>query len=193
MLRLNWTIPNILTLIRVLIIPIIIVTFYFDDVVMAHKISSGFFLFASITDFADGYIARRYKMQTDFGRMLDPIADKVLVATVMLMLVKFRKVQELPCILILTREFVVSGMREFLASHDRIIIVSKIAKWKTAVQMTAIFLLLLGSKGSGVDYVDFIGQIVLWCASLMTLYTGYIYCRGIFIGKSDERSGSEQE
>ena len=92
-------IPNIITLIRIITIPIIVVTFYFDDKVFAHRIGAILFAFASISDFIDGFIAKKYRLVSNFGKIFDPVADKVLVGTVLLMLVKFRKVDvqsELP-------------------------------------------------------------------------------------------------
>jgi CDP-diacylglycerol--glycerol-3-phosphate 3-phosphatidyltransferase len=94
---------------------VIVVAFYFDDVVFSHQLSAALFLLASLTDFLDGYLARKYSLETNFGRMLDPIADKLLIGAVLIMLVKFHKANEIPCILILMREFFIAGLREFLA------------------------------------------------------------------------------
>ena len=107
-------IPNILTAIRILVIPIIILTFYFDDKAFAHKLSATLFGLACITDFFDGYLARKFNWYSKLGEMLDPIADKLLVSAIILMLVRFEKAQEIPCLLILMREIAVTGMREFL-------------------------------------------------------------------------------
>jgi cardiolipin synthase len=170
-------IPNIITLFRIITIPIIIVTFYFDDLVFAHRLGALLFAIASLSDFFDGYIARKFNIVSGFGKMFDPIADKVLVGTVLLMLVKFRKIEVLPCILILAREFVVSGLREFLAEIKVSVPVSTLGKIKTFVQMGSITLLLLGSKGSGIESLDFIGQILLWSAALLTIVSSYSYLK----------------
>lgn len=167
--------PNILTLSRVAVVPIIVFSFYFDDAVLAHKIGASLFLYASATDFLDGYLARKFKLQSNFGRMLDPIADKLLVITVLFMLAVFRKIQILPCLLIISREILVSGLREFLADIRITVKVSYLAKLKTTVQMMAIFILMLGSKGSGISYCDLLGKILLWIAALLTIITGYSY------------------
>jgi CDP-diacylglycerol--glycerol-3-phosphate 3-phosphatidyltransferase len=167
--------PNILTLIRIIIIPIIILTFYFDDKIYAHRLAAGLFLIAGITDFFDGFLARKYDLQTNFGRMLDPIADKLLVGCILIMLVKFRKANEVPCLLILSREFLISGLREFLAEIRVSVPVSRLAKFKTAIQMGALFILLLGSKGSGLHYMNTIGHVALWVAAALTIFTGYSY------------------
>ena len=168
-------IPNILTLLRILIIPIIIITFYFDDLVFAHRLAACLFLIAAITDFLDGYIARKFNISSAFGRMMDPIADKLLIASILLMLVKFRKVNEVPALLILMREFLISGIREFMAEYKFNLPVSQISKVKTFVQMLAMFCLILGSKGSGLQWLDIFGKIFLWFAAILTLLSGYYY------------------
>ncbi len=168
-------IPNILTITRIAVIPIIIRTFYFDDAIFAHKLGAGLFVLAGFTDFLDGYLARKFNIQSKFGIMLDPIADKLLVASVLLMLVKFHRAQELPCLLILVRELTVAGLREFLAQVHVSVPVSELAKVKTAVQMFALTILLLGAKGSGLEHLDIIGQVFLWIAAALTVVTGYSY------------------
>lgn len=167
--------PNILTIFRICVIPVIVITFYFDDKVFAHRLAAFLFALAAVTDFLDGYLARTYGLETKFGKMLDPIADKLLVGAVLLMLVAFRKVNELPCLLILMREFFIAGLREFLAEIRVSVPVSKLAQVKTFVQMVALLLLLLGSKGSGVNAMDAIGQVFLWLAAIVTIFTGYVY------------------
>jgi cardiolipin synthase len=177
----SWykNVPNILTIVRIITIPLILLTFYFEDIEFAHKLSAALFIFAGITDFLDGYIARKFDLQSNFGKMFDPIADKVLVGAILLMLVKFRKIQELPCILILTREFVIAGCREFLAELRVSLPVSSLAKIKTVIQMVALFVLLLGSKGSGIENLDLIGKVLLWLAAILTIVTGYSYLKAM--------------
>src|SRR6476659_844939 len=115
----NLPIPNFLSIIRILITPIIIINFYLTDyfvnVVLVHRINGILFLIASITDFLDGYIARNFDMESKFGKILDPIADKILVTSILIMLVKFSKDHELPCMLIVAREIIMSGIRELMA------------------------------------------------------------------------------
>lgn len=168
-------IPNILTFLRIAIIPIIVGSFYFDDKVLAHRIAATLFLFAGMTDFFDGYLARKYDAQSEFGKMLDPLADKLLVSSILLMLAKFRKVSEIPCLIILTREFIVAGLREYLSLQKVVLPVSSLAKLKTAAQFLAFFLLLLGAQGSGIKAVNFLGKFTLWFASALTVITGYVY------------------
>lgn len=167
--------PNFLTIVRIGVIPIIVLTFYFDNVVIAHQLAALLFIIACITDFFDGYIARKFNLESNLGKMLDPIADKILIGAILIMLVKFEKVNELPCILILIREFAVAGLREFLAEIRVSVPVSHLAKIKTFMQMAALFILLLGSQGSGISALDGIGQIALWAAALITIFTGWSY------------------
>ena len=166
-----WSIPNILTLVRVLIIPVIVATFYFDDIVIAHRIASGLFLFASITDFLDGFLARRFSIQSSLGK----IFDKLMVGSVLLMLVYFHRVNVIPCLLILGREFAVSGLREVLSMLKIGLPVSSIAKLKTAFQMISIALILVGSKGSGLSFMDDLGKFAIWITAILTVATGYSY------------------
>ncbi|RYE05679.1 MAG: CDP-diacylglycerol--glycerol-3-phosphate 3-phosphatidyltransferase [Rickettsiaceae bacterium] len=167
--------PNYLTVIRICIIPIIVLSFYLENSVLAHQISAVLFVFASITDFFDGYLARKFNIVSSFGKLFDPIADKLLVGCVIIMLVKKGLVGEVPCLLILAREFLVAGLREFLAQIRVSVPVSRLAKTKTFVQMFALTILILGSKGSGIVSFDLIGQIALWIAAIFTIITGYSY------------------
>ena len=109
--------------------------------------------------------------------MFDPIADKVLVGCVLLMLVKFGRADEVPCLLILSRELVIAGFREFLAQVRVSVPVTRLAKTKTFIQMVAMTMLLLGSTGSGIEYLDLIGHICLWIAAILTIITGYSYLK----------------
>lgn len=156
-------------------IPIIIFTFYFDDRAFAHRLAAVLFGIACITDFLDGYLARKFNWYSKLGAMLDPIADKLLVSGIMLMLVKFEKAQEIPCLLILMREIAVAGMREFLANVKVSVPVTQLSKLKTAAQMLSIFVLLLGNKGSSLEFFDFLGNMLLWIAAILTVMTGYWY------------------
>jgi CDP-diacylglycerol--glycerol-3-phosphate 3-phosphatidyltransferase len=177
MTNIDKNIPNYLTMIRMIAIPVIVMSFYFEDSKFAHRLGSFIFIVASITDFLDGYLARKYNLVSSFGQMFDPIADKVLVGCVLIMLVKFGRADEIPCLLILAREFVVAGLREFLAQVRVSVPVTRMAKIKTAIQMIAITMLILGSTGSGIKYLDAIGHAALWFAAILTLITGYSYLK----------------
>ncbi len=171
-------IPNILTISRIIVIPFIVISFFvFESSKIAHIVAATLFLYASITDFLDGYLARIYLIQSRLGAFLDPIADKLLVVASIVMLIHFRMADILPALAIICREILVSGLREFLADIRISIPVSNLAKIKTAVQMAAIFMLLLGSKGSGIAYLSMIGRVSLWVAAALTLLTGYAYLK----------------
>lgn len=179
------SLPNILTLSRILIIPLLVGSFYLHGA-LSHQIAAAIFLFASVTDFFDGYLARAWSIQSKLGRFLDPVADKLLVGATILMLVHDGRADILPALAIICREILVSGLREFLAELRISMPVSGLAKMKTAVQMGAIFLLLLGAKGSGIEATEVIGQIALWLAAGLTLFTGYVYLRAGLKHMSDE-------
>ena len=174
-MQLDKNIPNYLTIIRLVSIPIIVMTFYFDDSKFAHRVGGIVFACASLTDFFDGYLARKYNLISSFGRMFDPIADKVLVGCVLVMLVKDNRADEIPCLLILAREFVVAGFREFLAQVQVSVPVSRLAKIKTTIQMVSMTMLIVGSVGSGIVILDLVGHISLWIAAILTVVTGYSY------------------
>lgn len=172
--------PNILTITRVVLIPILIAGFYIAPYVngnAAHWLVAGIFTFACITDYFDGILARKFNAQSSFGRVLDPIADKLLVASTLMMLVHFDRAPIIPSILILCREITVSGLREYLAEFKVSIPVSNLAKAKTTIQFIAIIILILGQPVLGLKYIDTIGAISLYIAALLTLVTGYAYLK----------------
>ena len=174
-------IPNILTISRVLVIPILVVIMSFDlHNVLSAKIAAVLFIYACVTDFLDGFLARVFKAGSSFGKVLDPIADKILIASIMIILVHQKKVDFLPTIAIVCREILVSGLREFLAKVRVSLPVSRLAKFKTAIQMIAIFILLLGNEGSGFPSMNFIGRMVIWVAAGLTLFTGYAYLKASY-------------
>lgn len=168
--------PNILTLSRILVIPLLVVAFYIGGT-LSHQVAAGVFLLASITDFLDGYLARAWSIQSRLGQFLDPMADKLLVGASIMILVDKGDAHIVPALAIICREILVSGLREFLAELRIGMPVSSMAKLKTGVQMGAIFLLLLGEKGSGIEATAIIGQIALWIAAALTLFTGYAYLK----------------
>lgn len=174
----HWrkNLPNWLTYIRVVIIPLVVVTFYLKGE-FGMLLTSSLFLIASVTDWFDGYLARRWNVQSEIGRFLDPIADKLLVATCLLLLVHSGRADIIPAIAIICREILVSGLREFLAEIRVTVHVTHMAKYKTAMQMLALYLLLLSTAGPGEIYADVIGRILLWISAALTLYTGYAYMK----------------
>jgi cardiolipin synthase len=171
------TLPNLLTLSRILAVPLLVGTFYLPGR-WAPWIACVLFSAAGITDWLDGHFARRWKQQSEFGRFLDPIADKLVVAAALFMLVakdRISEISDLPALIILMREILVSGLREHLAGLHVRMPVSRMAKWKTFLQMVAIGVLLVGDAGPVDIPVRLIGEVMLWIAAVLTLVTGYDY------------------
>ena len=192
-----FALPNALTILRIVLVPVFVVAFVMAGDV-ARLVAFAVFALAGISDWLDGFAARKLKAGSDFGRMLDPIADKVLVAVALMMLVAegtFRRIDPetgtsvfsllrlVPALIILSREILVSGLREFLAGTRVSVPVTAVAKFKTAVQMIAIGAMILtplvaeyapdlpGKTYTGIAY------ILLWVAAALTVYTGVIYFR----------------
>ncbi len=173
------TLPNLLTLSRILAIPALIGAFYLVSP-LSNWLAFAIFAIAGITDILDGYLARSMGEESGLGRFLDPVADKLLVAATLLMLVYVGRIGDwtiLPTVVILCREILVSGLREFLAELRVSVPVSRVAKWKTAVQMLAIGFLIVGEAGWEPIPVMEIGRLGMWLAALFTIYTGYDYLR----------------
>ncbi len=173
------TIPNLLTLSRILAIPALIGAFYLSTP-LSNWLVFGIFTAAGITDILDGYFARSLGEESGLGKFLDPVADKLLVAATLLMLVYVDRIGDwtiLPTVVILCREILVSGLREFLAELRVSVPVSRVAKWKTAVQMVAIGFLIIGDAGWDMIPCVEIGRAGMWMAAVVTIYTGYDYLR----------------
>lgn len=173
----NWRrdLPNWLTYFRIAVIPALVLAYLPNET--GSFIGALLFALASVTDWLDGYIARALKAESSIGRFLDPIADKLLVATALLLLVHAGRADIIPAIAIVCREILVSGLREFLAEIRVSMPVSRLAKWKTGVQMTAIFLLLLGPASPRILSVAHVGDLLLWIAAVLTVFTGYVYMK----------------
>lgn len=172
------TLPNLLTYARILMVPIVVGCLLYDTD-WARWAALVIFVLAAITDFFDGYLARAWEQQTNLGRMLDPIADKLLVAAVLLALTRVGTISGFSlwaALVILCREILVSGLREFLAELRVSVPVSQLAKWKTTIQMVALAFLLAGPAGDKVmSGVTELGIGLIWAAAILTLYTGYDY------------------
>ncbi len=176
-MRIN--LPNLLTLFRIAVIPGLVVLFYLESI-FASWLACGLFSLAAITDFLDGYIARVTRQQSAFGRFLDPVADKLLVSSALLMMVEFGQISGLvilPALVILCREITVSGLREYLAGLRVSLPVSQLAKWKTTLQMVAIAVLIVGDNWPWGIPLVVIGEVGLWAAAILTIVTGYDYLR----------------
>jgi cardiolipin synthase len=175
-----FNLPNNLTYGRLVAVPVVAgLLLWGGDA--ARWLALIVFILAAVTDFFDGYLARKWGQQSALGRMLDPIADKVLVAVILLVLAADRTISGghiWAAIIILSREVLVSGLREFLAELRVSVPVTKVAKWKTTVQLVAIGFLIAGPAGDKImPYVSDLGLAGLWIAAALTLYTGYDYFR----------------
>jgi cardiolipin synthase (CMP-forming) len=175
----SWNLPNLLTLGRMLAVPFVVACLFWPETFFMRWLALGIFIIAGITDFLDGYIARAWSQQSALGRMLDPIADKLLVSAVLLMLVANHTIVSYSiwaAIVILCREILVSGLREFLAELKVALPVSRIAKWKTVLQLVALGFLIAGTAGDAtIGGITTTGLVLLWASALLTLYTGWDY------------------
>jgi cardiolipin synthase (CMP-forming) len=190
--------PNALTILRIALVPVYAVLFVMPSDT-ARIVAFLVFATASISDWLDGFAARKLKAGSDFGRMLDPIADKVLIAVALMLLVAegtfvrhnpstgidtFSLLKLVPALIILAREILVSGLREYLAGTRVSVPVTAIAKFKTGVQMVAIGVMILTPVAydffPGIPSLTYeaVGYILLWAAAVLTVYTGWIYFRG---------------
>jgi cardiolipin synthase len=163
--------PNILSLSRIAAVPILVALMLVGGA-GADWAAALVFALAAATDFFDGWIARRLNVSSDFGRLVDPIADKLLVIAAIVLLVAVDRAPVIAALVIVLREVLVSGLREYLAGASSALPVTRLAKWKTAAQMTAIVLLLTGAPGLAGP-----GVVLFWIAAVLTCVTGYDYVR----------------
>jgi len=190
----TWTISNQLTVSRVLLIPLFVIAFYIPGDV-GYISATALFAVAAATDWLDGYLARSRNEVTAFGRFLDPVADKLLVATALVLLVEAGRAPALLAAIIIGREIVISALREWLAQVSSIVHVSSLGKWKTAAQMAAIIGLLLHIKVFVIN-MHMTGLVLLWIACLLTLWSAYEYLRDAWselIGSSDPSDHTEKD
>ncbi|HET9810732.1 MAG TPA: CDP-diacylglycerol--glycerol-3-phosphate 3-phosphatidyltransferase [Sphingomicrobium sp.] len=180
------TLPNLLTLSRILAVPILVFLLW-QPRPIDYAITFVLYCIVGITDYFDGLLARAQGQISKLGQFLDPIADKIMVAAVIVMLVASRKadgnppviedVHIIPALIILLREMIVSGLREFLAELRVSMPVSHLAKWKTTFQLVALGALILGGALPKMEWVHTVGVVSLWAAAALTLVTGYDYLR----------------
>jgi cardiolipin synthase (CMP-forming) len=197
----SLNLPNLLTYARICAIPVVVACMYWQAILQGglwlRWVALAIFIAAAITDFFDGYLARSWDQQSKLGRMLDPIADKLLVASCLLMLAADETIKGwslFAAIIILCREILVSGLREYLAELRVSVPVTQLAKWKTAMQLVAIGFLLCGEAGDtvlsqqvlawrwktpdgAIPLANSVGLVLLWLSALLTLYTGWDYFR----------------
>jgi cardiolipin synthase len=179
------SLPNILTYARIAAVPVVVGLLFWQSLMggglWLRWVALAVFIIAAVTDFFDGYLARAWGQQSSLGRMLDPTADKLLVASCLLMLAAGTTIRGwalLAAIIILCREVLVSGLREYLAELRVGVPVTTLAKWKTFVQMFAIGFLIAGEAGEKVLPITIeVGITLLWLAAILTLYTGWDYLR----------------
>jgi len=178
-----FALPNILTYGRIVAIPVVVGCMFWESILdgglWLRWLALAIFITAGITDFLDGYLARIWAQQSSLGRMLDPIADKLLVSSCLLMLAAEDTIHGwslFAAIVILCREILVSGLREYLAELRVSVPVTRLAKWKTTLQLVAVGFLIAGDAGDAiVPVVTQIGITLLWLSALLTLYTGWDY------------------
>lgn len=173
-----YNIPNNLTILRIALIPLIAVLMFIPTMWAAWA-ALVFYTLACVTDWLDGYLARKMKIISAFGRFLDPIADKLLIAILLLNFAALDRLDGwwiLPACVIMFREVLIAGLREFLGPQNIIIHVSKLAKWKTASQMVALGFLVVGDFGNVIlPHTVFIGQVLLTLSAILTAMTGWDY------------------
>lgn len=180
------TLPNLLTLSRILAVPILVFLLW-RPTPLDYGITFILYCIVGITDYFDGYLARAQGQISRLGQFLDPIADKIMVAAVIVMLMASREADGdppilqdwsiIPALVILLREIIVSGLREFLGPLNVSMPVSRLAKWKTTLQLVALGALILGGAFSGQEWIHLVGLLCLWLAAALTLITGYDYLR----------------
>ncbi len=177
-------IPNLLTMIRMWAIPLIVFTFFYKEAYPSQNVlwawvSVVLFAIAGITDYLDGYLARHWNQLSRFGRVLDPIADKLLVGSILIMLAwegRLGGIMVIPAVIILCREILVSGLREFLAEIKVGCPVTRLAKWKTACQMVALPVLMVCNEAGIFNvFLTVLGTLLFWGAAILTIMTGYDY------------------
>lgn len=178
---LHLSLPNVLTYARIAAVPALVACLFFLQGDVARWAAFFVFVAAAITDWLDGYLARAWEQQSTLGKMLDPIADKLIVGAALLMLVHDNTIQGVSiwaAVIILSREILVSGLREFLAELNVKIHVTELAKWKTTVQMIALALLLASPAADKIfPGITMTGLVFLWLAAVLTLWTGYDYLK----------------
>jgi cardiolipin synthase (CMP-forming) len=178
------SLPNLLTLSRIVTVPLLVALLWFPGWELGYALGFGLYCLMGITDYFDGYLARAQGQVSKLGIFLDPIADKIMVAAVIMMLVGTRHeaasisgVNLIPAIIIMLRELSVSGLREFLAGLQVSVPVSKLAKWKTALQIVALGALILAGALPQQVWIHQVGIAALWAAAALTVITGWDYLR----------------
>jgi CDP-diacylglycerol--glycerol-3-phosphate 3-phosphatidyltransferase len=180
----HLNLPNLLTYGRVAAVPVLVALLFWPDSDWATWTALAIYVLAAVTDFFDGYLARAWSQQSSLGRMLDPIADKLLVAAALLMLSANHTIESFnlwAAVIILCREILVSGLREYLAELRVPMPVTAVAKWKTAAQLVALGFLIAGPAGErAIPGAHAAGILLLWISAVLTLYTGWDYMKASY-------------
>ncbi len=175
--------PNILTVSRIALLPVLIGLFFIESSTAAWT-ALWIYIFCAVTDFFDGYLARKMGITSNFGTFLDPISDKIMVASLLIALATFDRLDGfwmIPAIVIMMREFLIAGLREYLGPQNVKVPVTRLAKWKTGFQMTALGFLVIGDYGDAIlPNTLLIGQILLAIAAAITVLTGWNYLKAGF-------------
>ncbi|WP_375396256.1 CDP-diacylglycerol--glycerol-3-phosphate 3-phosphatidyltransferase [uncultured Sphingomonas sp.] len=175
-----WTLPNLLTLSRIVAVPLLVASLWWPGWPAGYAIAFALYCLMGVTDYFDGYLARAQGTVSKLGVFLDPIADKIMIAAVILMLVGTHDIggiHLIAALIILLREIAVSGLREFLAQLQVSVPVSQLAKWKTTLQLMALGALILAGALPALAWVHSVGLAALWGAAMLTLVTGWDYLR----------------
>jgi len=175
-----WTLPNLLTLSRILGVPLLVACLWWPGWHVGYAMGFALYALIAVTDYLDGYLARAQGTVSKLGTFLDPIADKIMVAAVLMMLVARGDIGDwhlIAAMIILVREIMVSGLREFLGGLRVSVPVSQLAKWKTTLQLLALGTLILGGALPAMAWVHTVGLVALWGAAGLTMITGWDYLR----------------
>jgi CDP-diacylglycerol--glycerol-3-phosphate 3-phosphatidyltransferase/cardiolipin synthase len=174
----EFNLANKLTIIRILAVPVFLVVLYFDKPYF-NILACVLFAAAAVTDYVDGYIARKYEMVTDLGKILDPVADKILVAASMIALVEMGRLEGAVLMFILTRDFAVGALRNLASSKGVIIAAGNAGKWKTGFQMVGVGCLIWKNELFGLD-VLFVGKLLVYISLIFSIYSAVEYFRGYY-------------
>lgn len=180
----TWNIPILLTWLRIALIPLFAFVLYLPESMMIHKqilnwLAAAIFAIAGLTDWLDGYLARKWQQTSDFGAFLDPIADKLMVAVALILLVELERTSAFYAIVIISREITISALREWMAQMGKrsSVAVASIGKLKTAAQMIAIMMLLIYEKNLLGVNLQMVGNILMFVASVLTIWSMFYYLK----------------
>jgi CDP-diacylglycerol--glycerol-3-phosphate 3-phosphatidyltransferase/cardiolipin synthase len=177
---------NLLTALRIISVPVFLVFLYFDKPFL-NVIACVIYTVFAVTDYVDGYIARKYNMVTDLGKILDPVADKIFVAATMIALVEMGRLEGFVLMIILTRDFAVGALRNLAASKGIIIAAGNAGKWKTGFQMTGVGCIIFKNSLFGLN-VHLVGTILVYISLIFSMYSAWEYFRGYYRKPADENS-----